>query len=536
MPPGLSKVKLDIQVDDSDTERQMLSPLDSHLALGDHYIAYPAHFTAPDRHGKRRESVGGHLLEHVSDNLLAKNFNGSCPMDAFHHYHLSGDNSLASRSIVSFEHDVSPLTEFSQPVIHEADNFSQNDVFAVTIPFAKGQSVSYALGRLIGKGSYGTVFEAKVLNKSRADQPDHVAIKFISKRRMRQDYWFAERIRQEVKIMKHLGNLNDPLLCGALAVWQSDDWIYIAMKTTLDIFKLFSFELLAAVKALHQQNIVHGDIKPDNILVTRDGHIVLADFTNSEFFEDAPPGSLDYPLPGRTMPTYGTSEYAAPELLRHFAYHKDAAYYYEGISTKVDVWSAGITLAEFATNRVQYITNNDSIGCARELLTYMSTWCLEQDVKHKDLPEGAPYSLQHLLVRLVTKDPVERISVSAALKNTFFDQVRKELVYAHKLDMQNEQSNVDTVLSSTEQYTNFAERGSQQAFEAWRTARIAEAAPQEAEKDETTHSEAEMWAPFHRWLSEKASLEGIVHQVAHIYGTGHAASDRQLKAWYHEDV
>ncbi|KAI0035161.1 kinase-like domain-containing protein, partial [Vararia minispora EC-137] len=91
-----------------------------------------------------------------------------------------------------------------------------------------------------------------------------------------------------------------------------------------------------SLQTLHVRKIIHGDVKPGNVLISFNGHLSLCDFNSSRIFPDASE-HLNHPRSGRTMPSPGTLVYCAPELLRHFAY-EDAV---------LDVWSAGLTLLEF---------------------------------------------------------------------------------------------------------------------------------------------------------------------------------------------
>ncbi len=88
------------------------------------------------------------------------------------------------------------------------------------------------------------------------------------------------------------------------------------------------FQIITAIGLLHARNIVHGDIKPDNILVDHDRVVRLCDFGHSRILEVHEKHSATL------LRKRGTLRYACPEIMAGVAYDGFAA----------DAWSAGIVL------------------------------------------------------------------------------------------------------------------------------------------------------------------------------------------------
>ncbi|XP_055911981.1 membrane-associated tyrosine- and threonine-specific cdc2-inhibitory kinase [Eupeodes corollae] len=240
----------------------------------------------------------------------------------------------------------------------------------------------------IGEGSFGEVFKVR----SKEDGLLYAVKK--SKQFFRSENYRQERLEEVKRYEQFSDNDNCVRLYEA---WEQDDRLYMQMELcqeSLDHYlgvrkripeeKIWSIllDLLLAVKSLHDKNLIHLDIKLDNVLIGDDGICKLADFGLV----------IDVDRANRHEATEGDSRYIAPELMQgHF-------------SRAADIFSLGIAMLELSS----YI----------ELPPNGPLW---QELRSGILPEDfmQPISpeLKQLIKSMMTPDAMARPTVDELLRN-----------------------------------------------------------------------------------------------------------------------
>lgn len=184
------------------------------------------------------------------------------------------------------------------------------------------------LERKIGSGTFGEVYLAFDKRKM-----IYVAIKFIAKCKVSN----PKKIMGEFITLATLNHLNivkiffvfeTDLNYALVTEYVSGEELFYALKnkgTFTELDGLFIFrQLISAVKYMHRRKIVHGDIKPENIIINHNLHVKLLDFGFAKKCE-----------PGEMRVVYGgTHFYNSPEVLEEEPY----------LPFNADIWLLGATI------------------------------------------------------------------------------------------------------------------------------------------------------------------------------------------------
>ncbi|KAI3683501.1 hypothetical protein L1987_84006 [Smallanthus sonchifolius] len=249
----------------------------------------------------------------------------------------------------------------------------------------------------IGSGSYGKV----VLYRSQVDGK-HYAIKafhksHLLKLRVAPSETAMTDVLREVLIMKMLNHPNIVNLVEVINDPNTDHFYmvleYVEGKWVFEgagppgglgenVARRYLRDIVSGLIYLHSHNIVHGDIKPDNLLITATGTVKIADFSVSQVFEDENDMLRRSP---------GTPVFTAPECCLGKSYHGKTA----------DTWAVGVTLYCMIFGQYPFLGD-----------TLQDTY--DKILNHIVLlPEDMNPLLKNLIEGLLCKDPMERMTLEA---------------------------------------------------------------------------------------------------------------------------
>lgn len=238
----------------------------------------------------------------------------------------------------------------------------------------------------IGSGGMADVYKAKC----------HVLNRYVAVKVLREEYNEDEKaVEKFITEAQSTADLQNPNIVNIYDARHSDYLHYIVMELAEGITLKryikrygrlstreavdFSLQIANGLQAAHNQNIVHRDIKPQNILVSNSGKIKVADFGNAKVASANTKG----------ISAFGSVHYFSPEQARG------------GIADeRSDIYSLGITMYEMATGRVPFDADN-SVSIALKHLH-------EEIRPPRELYADIPSSLDNIILKCTQKRPDQR--------------------------------------------------------------------------------------------------------------------------------
>lgn len=270
----------------------------------------------------------------------------------------------------------------------------------------------YEIIELIGSGGMANVYKALCHRLNRYDavkiMRDETAANTELRRRFRAE-------SQAVAMLSH------PNIVSVYDVSHNDDVEYIVMelidgitlkqylqkKSVLDPSEVLDFTIQTA-KALehaHSKGIIHRDIKPQNIMLLKDGMIKVADFGIA---------SLENTVEENNGETVGSVHYIAPEQARG-----------EAPDARSDIYSLGIVMYEMLTGRLPYVGNSD----VEVAVKHMNT----DPVTPRDIVPSIPEELERICLKAMNSNIDERYQTASEMLADL-EQYKAQSLAAHVLE------------------------------------------------------------------------------------------------------
>ncbi|KAL1806815.1 hypothetical protein ACET3Z_029883 [Daucus carota] len=259
----------------------------------------------------------------------------------------------------------------------------------------------YMLGDEIGRGAHGRVYKALNLENGQ-----FVAVKQVSLENIKDEE--LKNIMNEIDLLKNLDHKNIVQYLGSSKTESHLHIIleYVENGSLANIIKSNNFgplseslvavyiaQVLEGLVYLHEQGVIHRDIKGANILTTKEGRVKLADFGVATKLTEA----------NINEPSYtGTAYWMAPEVVNT-----------PGVCVASDIWSVGCTVIELLTGSPPYSGYDP----------WPALWQIVQ-VKQPPIPDSLSPAVTDFVHQCFKEDHRQRVDAKTLLSHPWIQRSR----------------------------------------------------------------------------------------------------------------
>ncbi|KAM0555158.1 hypothetical protein ACHAPJ_006510 [Fusarium lateritium] len=249
----------------------------------------------------------------------------------------------------------------------------------------------YRLGECLGKGAFGSVYKAFNWGNGEAVAVKQIKLADLPKSEL--------RMIEHDNIVKYIGFVKSVDALNIILEYCENGSLHSICKAygkfPENLVGVYMTQVLQGLQYLHDQGVIHRDIKGANILTTKDGTVKLADFGVST---STLAGGQD-----KEAQVVGTPYWMAPEIIQ-----------LSGASSASDIWSVGCTVIELLQGKPPY----------HNLAAMPALFAIVND-DHPPLPEGISAAARDFLMQCFQKDPNLRVTARKLLRHAWITGCRR---------------------------------------------------------------------------------------------------------------
>ncbi|OJJ44762.1 hypothetical protein ASPZODRAFT_2111795 [Penicilliopsis zonata CBS 506.65] len=256
----------------------------------------------------------------------------------------------------------------------------------------------YQLGDCLGKGAFGSVYRALNWNTGETVAVKQIKLTDLPKTELRVIMLEIDLLKNldHPNIVKYHGFVKSPETLNIILEYCENGSLHSIAKNfgrfPENLVGLYMSQVLHGLLYLHEQGVIHRDIKGANILTTKEGLVKLADFGVASRTTGLSESSV-----------VGTPYWMAPEVIE-----------LSGATTASDIWSLGCTVIELLEGKPPYYNLQPMPALFR---------IVNDD--HPPLPQGASPAVKDFLMQCFQKDPNLRVSARKLLKHPWIVNARR---------------------------------------------------------------------------------------------------------------